>query len=104
MTENIWTAKDFWDIGKSGLGSSFFFAAVFCVVFAGKKNWKGQKDSLTKQQAETELTLSEEQKTQVQKYLTDRDLYKQQSAYNQKALYMKIDPETKVYRGIAIRF
>lgn len=74
------------------------FAAVFCIVFAGK-NWKEQKDSLKKQQAETELTLSEEQKTQVQKYLTDRDLYKQQSAYNQKALYMKIDPEQK-YTGV----
>ena len=74
------------------------FATVFCIVFAGK-NWKEQKDSLKKQQAETELTLSEEQKTQVQKYLTDRDLYKQQSAYNQKALYMKIDPEQK-YTGV----
>ena len=73
----------------------------FLLVICGK-NWKGQKDSLTKQQAETELTLSEEQKTQVQKYLTDRDLYKQQSAYNQKALYMKIDPEQK-YTG-ALRY
>lgn len=86
---------------KKRFGILLLFAAVFCVVFAGK-NWKGQKDSLTKQQAETELTLSEEQKTQVQKYLTDRDLYKQQSAYNQKALYMKIDPEQK-YTG-ALRY
>ena len=77
------------------------FAVVFCIVFAGK-NWKEQKDSLKKQQAETELTLSEEQKTQVQKYLTDLDLYEQQSDYNQKALYMKIDPEQK-YTG-ALRY
>ena len=86
---------------KKRFGILLLFAAVFCLLFAGK-NWKGQKDSLTKQQAETELTLSEEQKTQVQKYLTDRDLYKQQSAYNQKALYMKIDPEQK-YTG-ALRY
>lgn len=86
---------------KKRFGILLLFAAVFCVVFAGK-NWKAQKDNLTKQQAETELTLSEEQKTQVQKYLTDLDLYEQQSAYNQKALYMKIDPEQK-YTG-ALRY
>lgn len=83
---------------KKRFGIILLFVAVFCIVFAGK-NWKEQKDSLKKQQAETELTLSEEQKTQVQKYLTDLDLYEQQSAYNQKALYMKIDPEQK-YIGV----
>lgn len=83
---------------KKRFGIILLFATVFCIVFAGK-NWKEQKDSLKKQQAETELTLSEEQKTQVQKYLTDLDLYEQQSAYNQKALYMKIDPEQK-YIGV----
>ncbi|MBU5429184.1 hypothetical protein KQI22_03755 [Kineothrix sp. MSJ-39] len=90
--------RGFWGYLKKRLWIVILFAAVFCIVFAGK-NWKEQKDSLKKQQAETELTLSEEQKTQVQKYLTDLDLYEQQSAYNQKALYMKIDPEQK-YIGV----